>query len=232
MISAYIENVHHASDPEVYVYGGWIYNRSSLTLNCHNDYLTRFLIGDLRRSYARSINPLSEREVLSFLGVHQLGGSIVASSSKGQTTYLSLLETLQLDQCSVHSLTVCAGWLQYEGQGYSRILGSGPHELALHTSKILADDFSHKPYEQQPSAENFSWMMSLDDDMIQCYFVPYVGRTISMNIGSTREAIERLWFYEECAQPCAKLSKYKPDLKYCRTVEAALSSTEYRGARS
>jgi hypothetical protein len=244
VVSAAIENVHYSSDPEVWVRctGYFDYPSDYPRFPSSNffDQLEMELSAFLRseavepsRDYIRDIttlvvdlgiDSLAEKalRLLGLIVTQPRASDIVAFSSNGQVAYFTLLESLYADRHSLYAFTVLPGWLQYEGQRYPRISGAGPHYLGLEDSKVSADDFSDGQFEQRSPAENSSWMLSVDDDILQCYLLPYVGRTISMKIRSTMRAIERLWFYEECAQPCAKLSEYKSDLKYCRTVAAAL----------
>lgn len=235
-VSAAIENVHYNSDPEVWIRCASHFDSPRIPLSSLFKPLERELSAFLR---SKAVELVPSRDYIPALGIDQLAqhvllllginaiqsmnSDMVASSSNGQVAYFTLLESLYADRDSVLAFTVLPGWLQYEGQRYPYISGGRVyHRLGLQDSKIPVDDFSDDPFEQQSSADSSSWMLSVDDDSLKCCLVPYVSRHISMDIRTTIRAIENLLFYEECEQPCAKLSEYKSDLKYCRTVAAAL----------
>ena len=187
-----------------------------------------FLLGSL---IVRELNEIPgsrlELSLLSLLGAqheHADSGLAVASSSKGQVTYLSLLETLSPYPQNMYRRVVLPGWLQQKDRRYNYITGRELNQFDLRKSMVQSDDYQENPFPDVNSTENFSWMLSADDDYLQLYLAPYLTMNASLDIRSCMNAFSYIEFDKICSYTCASLSNYLPELRYCRTLGAALSA--------
>ena len=137
-----------------------------------------FLLGSL---IVRELNEIPgsrlELSLLSLLGAqHEQAdsGLAVASSSKGQVTHLDLLETLSPYPQNMYRRVVLPGWLQQGDRRYNYITGRELNQFDLRKSMVQSDDYQENPFPDVNSTENFSWMLSADDDYLQLYLAPYL----------------------------------------------------------
>lgn len=236
VVSAYLENVHDQVDPEIYVECGHspIYQvvpSELVLLIC--DFL---LIGpgpetERNRLLDGAFDGSLEGGLDNLLGArftNAASGSTVASSNKGQVTYLRLLETLEFHPRYMHRKIALPGWLQFEEQRYPFMTGveDRGNEFDLRFDEVQTNDYSDQPFESKILEDNPRWMLSADDEHLQIYLAPYRDRNVSLEVRPSMLGASGItMFIEECSSTCATLTTYLPDLRYCRTVAAALSES-------
>lgn len=192
MISALLENIDDDPSLDIYV-GLTAYPHRSIVPYELVSVVYDFLLCSLRERV--SIEPSDFRLEMSSLRLpgaqHELadGGLAVASSSKGQVTYLSLLETLSPYSHSMHRRVVLPGWLQQEDRRYTYMTGGEINQFDLRMSIVQIGDYQEEPFPDANSTENFSWMLSADDDYLQLYLAPYLTMNASLDIRSCIDTI-------------------------------------------
>ena len=235
LISSLIENVHHDANPDVYLDingtnindGVDIRSNRALSISFHN-FLT--LGADWTRLKGVD-RPTQYRESNFYLDIVTLlvGSSgqdaykvstSDAYSAKGQVLYASILDTLLIHPPTV---IILPGWLQYEGQRYTYLLG-GSGEL-FQQSKVTKSDFNETPFDFATRPDTYKWMITVGDAEIMAYLDLYNDQSASTNISSLSRDCECLWYLDKCFKTCSALSLWSPDLVYCRSVSAALSDS-------
>jgi hypothetical protein len=227
MISALLENVDDDPSLEIYVDLTAFPNRHIAPYSLV-PIVYDFLLGSEKESTPINLSDFGlETSLLSLLGAqHEQadGGLAVALPSKGQVTYLSILETHSLHPHNMHRRVVLPGWFQYEDRRYSYMTGGEMNQFDLQMSMVQIGDYSEEPFPDVNSSENFSWILSVDDDYLQLYLAPHLKMNASLDVRSCMHAISSLRFYRNCSPTCGSLSDFLPELRYCRTVGAALSA--------
>jgi len=230
-LSSFIENVHYYPDPEVYIEVHHYFDAHPALRSYIYHYIRFPNAVDVLIIHAASDTekfPDLERKILAFLGTEHsqaYARSSVASSSKGQTCYLSFLETLSIDPKNLLYQRVYPGWLQYEGQRYSYLSGESiNHDLDLNKSNVSPHDISQTLFKQPSSEESFKWMVSIDDAHLLIYLQPYISDNASLDVRLSLEALERIKHLFGCLSKCAQLREAEIPVRYYRTAAAAILS--------
>ncbi|KAF3390143.1 hypothetical protein DPV78_011649 [Talaromyces pinophilus] len=100
------------------------------------------------------------------------GGLGLATSDRGQVAYLSVLESLTIKPQCMYKWQVFLGWLQYEGETYAYISGTGRSHLAdiLNFREVSTRDYSSDRLHMKPVSETHNlWMHSVEDNHLLVY---------------------------------------------------------------
>jgi hypothetical protein len=174
--------------------------------------------------------------MLKLTGVSRGSGKTLIHSYKGQVSYYSFIEDMELSGRCLVQRRVYPGELRFEGQAYD-YARTEPFTQLLHTldtTKVCGPDFAFEPlgapkdlFEEAGDA----WFKSAQEDHMSFYWVPSRAQHLSLDPCLFFQASEGLVFMQGCRLPQCAPKRRLNEVLYCRTVAAALSPEKPQAIR-
>ncbi|EXJ85632.1 hypothetical protein A1O1_05998 [Capronia coronata CBS 617.96] len=173
-----------------------------------------------------------ETSVRSLTGVSYVydPGRLIVSS-KGQVSYSSFVEDMELDGRPMCARRVYPGLLRFEGQTYDYAECEANTRFldALDDGKVSNQDFStcafSAPKDMFEESDS-TWLGTTHEDYMSFYYVPSLKGNYSLNPLLFFEAAHTMFFMNGCNTPQCAPEPRSTDMLYCRTIAAAISLTK------
>jgi hypothetical protein len=235
LIASLFENLHMDDEIDVYFsqrWKGWKVPSSPLLR-----LIIAHLQGQLELTQTLVISSTTiDHMMLELTGGWSGSGKPLIASSKGQVSYSSFIENMELDGRCMGARRVYPGLLRFEGQTYDYARSEDNTKLfdTLNISKISSQDFSSEPF-RAPNRlfdeADSTWLGSAQEHHMSFYFVPSLEQRLSLNPLLFFEASEGLSFMQGCRVPQCAPKPRQNEVLYCRTIAAALSPTKPQAIR-